>query len=378
MFVTVRHCPSQFVTVFYCSLLLRTETLNTISLFCFYIFSRDEQTESKTAVTQQRSQIDTASDVDANREKIRAKCLERLVNTLFQPENVDACYEIQETIGEGGFGVVNKVSDLATGKMYAMKKLPFDVQGNNNASLKREIDNIIKMRSHDNIVQWHDIFRTKDDQLAIVMDLCDMDLATFLKPKENRTFDILFDVALQITKGVEFLHTHVPPVIHRDIKPQNILIKIDPDAAKGVVVKIADFGISSCGEFSQTIDSTTKDAFTKKGSAYFVKTTHRGGGTRPFLAPEFFAAVADQRLTGGRFRVDASVDIFALGLVFAFMFFFNTSDYGERFSYACTRILVLIIFSTCYSYAYDQVSSYRSHHVLYKRSGLVLIWPSTC
>ena len=267
------------------------------------------------------------SSTDATKDEVKTKiALERLVDTLMKPEDVKQRYEIQETIGKGGFGVVSKVRDLTTGALYAMKKLPFDSDGKCNENLKREIFNIIKMRSHDNIVHWHDIFRTHENQLVIVMDLCNMDLDTFLKSHENRTVDILFDVALQITAGIAFLHTHNPPVIHRDIKPQNILIKIDA-ATKKIVVKIADFGLSNTGDFNQIIDSTTKEDFAKIDR--FLKTTRHGSGTRPFLAPEFFAAFHGQGLTDGRFRVDASVDIFALGLVFAYMFLFNTNDFGE-------------------------------------------------
>ena len=240
-----------------------------------------------------------------------------------KPEDVEQRYEIQETIGKGGFGVVSKVRELASGALYAMKKLPFDIEGKSNDNIIREIFNIIKMRSHENIVQWHDIFRTHDNKLVIVMDLCNTDLDTFLKTKENRTFDSLFDVALQITAGIAFLHTHDPAVIHRDIKPQNILIKIDPETKK-IVVKIADFGLSNSGDFSQIIDDATKEEMRE-----IMKTITRVGGTSPFLVPEFFAALDGQGLTDGRFHIDASVDIFALGLVFAFIFCYNTSDYGE-------------------------------------------------
>ena len=251
-----------------------------------------------------------------------------------KPEDVEQRYEILEHIGKGGFGVVNKARDCITGTLYAMKKLPFDSEGENNDSLQREIFNIIKMRSHDNIVQWHDIFRTRNKQLAIVMDLCSMDLCTFLKSKENRTFDILFDAALQITTGISFLHTHDPPFIHRDIKPENILIQLVPETKK-LVVKLADFGISNSGYFGKIIDDATESEVIQ-----IIKTITREGGTLPFLAPEFFAA----RDGEGRFRIDASVDIFALGLVFAYMFCYNTNDYGRHIFFLkdCARREMLV------------------------------------
>ena len=271
-----------------------------------------------------------SSDDVTNSENDKTRVLERLVRTLIEPEKVEIRYEVMETIGSGGFGVVSKVRDLQSNLQLALKKLPFDGEGKSNASIQREIFNIIKMKPHGNIVRWHDIFRIDDKQLAIVMDLCNLDLATFLKSKENRIVDTLFDLALQITTGIAFLHTHDPLIIHRDIKPQNILIKIDPDT-KTVVVKIADFGISNSGDFSQIIDDETKAAFADV--VHVMKTTKGASGTLPFLAPEFFAAIDGQGLINGQFHIDASVDIFALGLVFAYMFCFNTNDYGEKLNY---------------------------------------------
>ena len=100
-------------------------------------------------------------------------------------------------------------------------------------------------------------------------------------------------------------------------------MKTDTETKK-IIVKIADFGISNSGDFSQVIDDTTKAEMLQ-----IMKTITQVGGTLPFLAPEFFAAFDGRGFTDGRFRIDASVDIFALGLVFAFMFCYNTSDYGK-------------------------------------------------
>ena len=73
------------------------------------------------------------------------KALRRLVKTLLEPEAVSVKYEVRDAIGSGGFGVVLEVRDLATNELLAMKKLPFDVDGNDNANIKREIFNIIQL-----------------------------------------------------------------------------------------------------------------------------------------------------------------------------------------------------------------------------------------
>ena len=60
-------------------------------------------------------------------------------------------------------------------------------------------------------------------------------------------------------------------------------------------------------------------------------TTKAGHGTLPFMAPEFFAGRALAQANDHQFVYDASVDIFALGLVFLFMFCYNDSDYGKLY-----------------------------------------------
>ena len=58
-------------------------------------------------------------------------------------------------------------------------------------------------------------------------------------------------------------------------------------------------------------------------------TTVSGKGTILFLASEFFAAKDGRGLVNGRFRIGSSVDIFAMGLVYLYMFCYNTSEYGK-------------------------------------------------
>ena len=84
---------------------------------------------------------------------------QRLSVSLLAPENEDEHYVIIKAIGEGGFGKVYEVQHKATGKLGAMKKLPFDPNGTNNAFLIREIENIIHLRPDTNIVQLQDVFR---------------------------------------------------------------------------------------------------------------------------------------------------------------------------------------------------------------------------
>ena len=135
----------------------------------------------------------------------------------------------------------------------------------------------------------------------------------------------MIDVALQSISGLAHLHSRKPPMIHRDIKPQNILIKIN-SKTNAVVAKLSDFGISNILESSGLFENPTMEQIT---SAYRSMITTVGGrGTILFLASEFFAAKGGRGLVNGRFRIDPSVDIFAMGLVCLYMFCYDTSDYG--------------------------------------------------
>ena len=157
------------------------------------------------------------------------------------------------------------------------------------------------------------------------MELFDMDLSHFLKPRHNRVIPLMVDISLQSVTGLAYLHTRQPPLIHRDIKPQNILIKADPRTKK-IAAKLSDFGLSNILESGHILENPTLQELVN--AIKNMMTTVGGRGTKAFLAPEFFAAKDGRGLVNGKFRVDASVDVFALGLVYLYIFFYNYSDYG--------------------------------------------------
>ena len=94
------------------------------------------------------------------------------------------------------------------------------------------------------------------------------------------------------------------------------------------MVKLSDFGLSSILEEEKGF--VENPTMKQVAQAYrSMKTTVGGHGTLPFLGPEFYAAKNGQGLVDGKFRIGPAVDIFALGLVFLYMFCYNTSDYGR-------------------------------------------------
>ena len=235
-----------------------------------------------------------------------------------------------QPIGAGGFGTVHEGLHLGSNTRIALKTLRVseDYWSKETEAARKEERNVRKLVNHVNIVRCFDHFRTKDDHLAIPMEYCDLDLEKFMGKRSNRTLNVLIDLAYQTASGLEALHSNNPPIVHRDIKPTNILLKLKPKR----VAKLSDFGLSSIledGEGSVVYSTMLHLAQIFRS----MKTTVGGHGTLPFLGPEFYAAKEGQGLVDGKFRIGPAVDIFALGVVFLCMICYNTSDFGKSRRY---------------------------------------------
>ena len=250
----------------------------------------------------------------------------RLVESLFQPQPAEKQYEILEIIGAGGYGDVKKARHKDSGEIVALKGIPFDPQSRFNSMVIQEVNNVMSLKADSNIVTYRDIFRDDHDRLNYVMEYCDFDLEVFMRNPKNRSLKNLFSIAHQTARGTYVLHSSSPPIIHRDIKPANILLQINPQSGD-VSVKLCDFSISTMA--TTTVGATTtfsvetmRDNLT---NSLLTLETIAGHGTRPYMAPELLVASGKD----GKFVFDASVDIFSLGLVIAYIFCYNTSSYGK-------------------------------------------------
>ena len=234
-------------------------------------------------------------------------------------------YELLKNIGAGAYGNVIKARHLSTNTLVALKLLRYDPTKAKDDAYQ-ESSNINNAGTHCNIASWYDYFRFSPTHHAIAMELFDMDLGDFFKLKHNRVIRMMVDVSLQSATGLAYLHTRQPPLIHRDIKPQNILIKTYRHTSE-IVAKLSDFGISNILKSGGIFDNPTMQELVD--AINNMITTVAGRGTKAFLAPEFFAAKNGRGLVNGKFRIDPSVDIFALGLVYLYIFCHNNSDYGK-------------------------------------------------
>jgi len=161
-------------------------------------------------------------------------------------------YDTMDVLGEGTYGKVLKAKCRQTGEFRALKHMKISNQDEGVPSTAiREIA-ILKQLSHRNIVQLVDVF-CKPGELVLVFELLDSDLKKFMKarngslqPKQVQIF------ARQLLMGMEFCHAN--RVIHRDLKPQNLLIDAN------MRLKIADFGLARA--FSLPIPQYTHEVVT--------------------------------------------------------------------------------------------------------------------
>lgn len=144
-------------------------------------------------------------------------------------------YEKLEKVGEGTYGVVYKAQDSA-GEIYALKTIRLEAEDEGIPSTAIREISLLKELQHPNIVRLCDVIHT-ERKLTLVFEYLDQDLKKLLDMTENgldpaTTKSFLY----QLLKGVEYCHVH--RVLHRDLKPQNLLINREG------ALKLADFGLA--------------------------------------------------------------------------------------------------------------------------------------
>ncbi|CAD5227686.1 unnamed protein product [Bursaphelenchus okinawaensis] len=151
-------------------------------------------------------------------------------------------YHIGNTIGIGAYGRVYECTDSETQRRLVMKVTRIETHHDGlPQEVLRELSALHMLSGHRRIVKMYDAFITGDTvkNVRIVFERCDFDLSKFLallKPEEVMPEVQCKHFGRQILEGVEFLHSE--GVIHRDLKPQNILVNRDFN------IKLTDFGLA--------------------------------------------------------------------------------------------------------------------------------------
>uniref|UniRef100_A0A8C4QPI3 cyclin-dependent kinase n=1 Tax=Eptatretus burgeri TaxID=7764 RepID=A0A8C4QPI3_EPTBU len=166
-------------------------------------------------------------------------------------------YERVAEIGVGAYGTVYKARDVQNGgRFVALKKVRVHTSEDGMPmSTIREVALLRQLESfeHPNIVRLFDVYTTactdRETRLTLVFEFIDQDLSMFLEkvPPPGLPESRIRDMMQQFLNGLDFLHTH--RVVHRDLKPQNILV------TSGGQLKLADFGLARIYSFQMALTS---------------------------------------------------------------------------------------------------------------------------
>lgn len=192
-------------------------------------------------------------------------------------------YEKKEKVGEGTYGVVYKAIDKITGEIVALKKTRLEAEDEGVPSTAIREISLLRELSHPNIVDLKDVVHA-DAKLYLVFEFLDQDLKKYMDSVGKKLKPMLIKSYLfQILQGITFCHRR--RILHRDLKPQNLLID------RHGTLKLADFGLARA--FGVPIRTYTHEVVTLW-----------------YRAPEI--------LLGGK-QYATAVDIWSIGCIFAEM-----------------------------------------------------------
>ena len=199
---------------------------------------------------------------------------------------LDNRYEILERIGTGGMAVVYKAKCHRLNRLVAIKILKSDLAQNEEFRRRFNAESqAVAQLSHPNIVSVYDVSRGGDTEY-IVMELIDgITLKQYMEKRGQLNWRESLHFITQIMRGLS--HAHSRGIIHRDIKPQNIMVLRDGS------VKVADFGIACLADSAQTL---TQEAL---GSVHYIS-PEQARGDRPDARSDIYSSgvVFYEMLTG--------------------------------------------------------------------------------
>ena len=205
--------------------------------------------------------------------------------------------EIKEELGSGSYGVVYKAK--WNGRFAAVKVLREDVWCHPEAveDFKRECE-FFRVLKHPNIVEMLEVLFPENKSPVLIMELMYCDLHSYYKNSKSSpkvALDEVIRIMLDVGEGLKFLHDREDPIVHRDIKSNNILLDTKQRA------KIADLGQAK--------------EFPGLGFGAYMSATPVPG-TKVYMAPETFQRSSHQS-QAVRHRVDygAEIDVFSFGVV---------------------------------------------------------------
>jgi eukaryotic-like serine/threonine-protein kinase len=196
---------------------------------------------------------------------------------------VEGKYEILKLIGQGGMSKVYLAMDNRLNKQWAVKEIEKNYSDKNSqVFIQSAIDeaNMIKRLDHPALPRIVDII-DHVDMIYVIMDYIEGEpLNKILEEYGAQPQDLVIEWAKQLCEVLDYLHTCNPPIIYRDMKPANVMLKPDGN------IKLIDFGIAREYKEQNLADTVSL-------------------GTKGYAAPEQF---------GGKGQSDARTDVYCLGV----------------------------------------------------------------
>ena len=227
--------------------------------------------------------------------------VDRLRSLDDAPVFVDNRYELLGELGRGGMGVVYRVHDTVLGREVALKVVaPGASRGDAAERLRREAWALARLE-HPGIVPVHDVGRLADDRVFYVMKLVRGDRLDQLMARGLSLGDGV-RLMVRVCDAVAFAHAR--GVIHRDLKPQNVMI-----APFGEVL-VMDWGVAKLRELAESPSQSPAAAHGAHVFSVAPRPTTQDGvvlGTPGYMAPE--------QATGDSARIDERTDVHALGVI---------------------------------------------------------------
>ena len=174
-------------------------------------------------------------------------------------------YEIIERIGTGGMADVYRAMDSKLNRYVAIKVLKREYREDEQFVTKfRQEARSVAGLSHPNVVGVYDVGNDGDIQFIVLELVEGISLKKYIEKKGHLPYKEALSIAIQVANGMEAAHAH--HIVHRDIKPQNIII------SKEGKVKVTDFGIAKAASSTTTVSTSAM------GSVHYMSPEQARGG----------------------------------------------------------------------------------------------------
>lgn len=270
-------------------------------------------------VRQKAKQLKLAEEIPQTDIQVECNTMTHILENI--EFELDVRYIPERVIGRGAYGIVIEVRDETSRTKVAVKKIPGIFHNSLDAKrILREM-RLLRLLRHPNIAHVIDLMRPspidKDDlfnDVYLVMDIMDTDLQTIISSNQTLTISHICFLVFQLLKALVYLES--ANVVHRDLKPQNILVNGRCE------LRVCDFGLARAIKVD---DSTIVEQPETEMTTYVV--------TRWYRAPELL-------LASGTYS--SLIDVWSVGCIFAELLTRTPLFTGEDFLNQLDKIVFVL------------------------------------